>query len=126
MFGFVEKSMLSRYVNPINELYGSEKDTVSKQMYKKNENDCGVRSTHCRSCRIADMTPPERSEWTVTEASKRQFGAALWPPGMRVLWDVCAPLSLRRASSCLYGFKMISGRGLCIEFLFLRHGFYCL
>jgi hypothetical protein len=29
------------------------------------------------------MTPPERSEWTVTEASKRQFGAALWPPGMQ-------------------------------------------
>jgi hypothetical protein len=31
----------------------------------------------------------ERSEWTVTEASKRQFWAALWPPGMRVLFAVC-------------------------------------
>jgi hypothetical protein len=37
------------------------------------------------------MTPPERSEWTVTEASKRQFGAALWPSGMRVLFAVCKP-----------------------------------
>jgi hypothetical protein len=38
------------------------------------------------------MTPPDpefaEGEWTVTEASKRQFGAALWPPGMRVLADV--------------------------------------
>jgi hypothetical protein len=45
----------------------------------------GQRFTHCRSCRIADMTPPERSEWTVMEASKRQFGAGIYPPGMRVL-----------------------------------------
>jgi hypothetical protein len=51
------------------------------------------RLTNARSCRIADMTPPERSEWTVTEASKRQFGAALWPPGMRVLWEcLCTPV----------------------------------
>jgi hypothetical protein len=34
------------------------------------------------------MTPPERSEWTVTEASKRQFAAALLPPSKRVLVDV--------------------------------------
>jgi hypothetical protein len=53
----------------------------------------------------------------------RQFGAALWPPGMRVLWDVCAPLSLRRACSRLYNFKMNFGRGLCIGFLLLRHEF---
>jgi undecaprenyl pyrophosphate phosphatase UppP len=28
----------------------------------------------------------------------------------------------RRGSSYLYGFKMVFGRGLCIEFLFLLHG----
>jgi hypothetical protein len=49
------------------------------------------------------MTPPERSEWTVTEASKRQFGAELWPPGMRVLVDVWTHLSfVLRRNSCYF------------------------
>jgi hypothetical protein len=47
---------------------------------------CQRRSTHCRSCCIADMTPPECSEWTVTEASKRQFGAGLFRPVCVCLW----------------------------------------
>jgi len=67
------------------------------------------------------MTPPERSEWTVTEASKRQFGAALRPACVCCGMFVHPGLS-RRGSSYLYGFKMVFGRGLCIEFLFLLHG----
>jgi hypothetical protein len=66
------------------------------------------------------MTPPERSEWTVTEASKRQFAAALLPPSKHVLVDVCAPISLRRDFFfCFYSAVAIpvfsSCAGLCMR-----------
>ena len=74
----------------------------------------------CRSCPIADMTPPERSE-DADGAIKAAIWGGVFPPGKRVLWDVYAPLSLRRVSFCFYGLKMVFERGLCIEFLLLRH-----
>ena len=57
--------------------------TVNRSLYKRRQASLAYqRFQNARSCRIADMTPPERSEWTATEASKRQFaiGQGRLPP----------------------------------------------
>jgi hypothetical protein len=62
-------------------------------------------------------------EWTPTEASKRQFGVALWPPGMRVLFGCLGTpvFCLAPRSSVFFP----GGGFFCFDFAARSSSYFC-